>query len=194
MLTLCARRRTRVGRSSSALDQLPFPILFLPADRSDALSDDVPEETKQRRLSEIIDEFRSSLRDRNMERESGRIRLVLVEGLSNRSTKAYSEARTVRGSEIEDEEGLAAFIDAPEATGTVTLTGRTDGNKRVLFPASCVLGSLSGPGGLETYLRKARSLETLCSISEWLQQSTYRTHHRMLLVIVCGIYSISRNR
>jgi tRNA A37 methylthiotransferase MiaB len=77
---------------------------------SELMRDSVDEATKQRRLSEVIEVFRSRLREKNVLQESGALRLVLLEGLSTRS-------------------------DA-------MLTGRTDGNKRVLFPAASVLTSL----------------------------------------------------
>jgi len=67
--------------------------------------DDVPEEIKLRRLQEVIGVFRDNLRAKNRSKEWGSFRIVLIEGHSTRSTKA-----------------------AP------MLTGRTDGNKRVIFP------------------------------------------------------------
>lgn len=73
---------------------------------SRSLPDDVPEATKQRRLQEIIDVFRSRLQAKNQREEAGQMRLVLCEGQSTRST-------------------------TPDH---ITLTGRTDGNKRVVFP------------------------------------------------------------
>jgi len=80
------------------------------AAHSELMRDSVDEATKQRRLKEIIEMFRSRLREKNQLQESGALRLVLLEGPSTRS-------------------------------GSV-LTGRTDGNKRVLFPAAAVLTSL----------------------------------------------------
>lgn len=70
------------------------------------MKDDVPEEVKLRRLQEVIDVFRAGVQERNRATEWGRLRLVLIEGPSTRST--------------------------PYAP---MLTGRTDGNKRVIFPA-----------------------------------------------------------
>lgn len=69
------------------------------------LQDDVPEEVKSHRLQEIIHLFRTQVQQRNDEREVGRLRLVLLEGESKKST--------------------------PEA---VTWQGRTDQNKRIVFP------------------------------------------------------------
>jgi tRNA A37 methylthiotransferase MiaB len=69
------------------------------------LQDDVPQEVKQQRLQEIIDTFRTQVQRWNEEREVGRLRLVLVEGESKRSTPDH-----------------------------VTWHGRTDQNKRVVFP------------------------------------------------------------
>lgn len=65
------------------------------------------EEVKLRRLQEIIATFRERMLVRNKQNEDGRLRLVLVEGLSSKAT-------------AEDAVPL--------------MTGRTDGNKRVLFP------------------------------------------------------------
>jgi MiaB/RimO family radical SAM methylthiotransferase len=71
------------------------------------MSDNVPEEVKKRRLQEIIDTYRDALIQKNFEEEDGQLRLVLVEGPANRSS--------------------------PERP---VYTGRTEGNKRVLFPGS----------------------------------------------------------
>ena len=66
------------------------------------LEDNVPAETKQRRLQEIIDTFREEVHKKNERLEVGKLRLVLVEGKSKRHSDIWS--------------------------------GRTDQNKRVLFP------------------------------------------------------------
>lgn len=66
--------------------------------------DDVPIEVKGRRLQEIIEVFRRNIITKNKECETGSLHLVLVEGLSAKAT-----------------------TDSP------TLTGRTDGNQRVIF-------------------------------------------------------------
>lgn len=65
------------------------------------MADDVPAETKRRRLQEIIDAFHAGVHEKNRKDEVGAHRVVLVEGGARR---------------------------APGA-----LTGRTDGNKRVVF-------------------------------------------------------------
>ncbi|CAM9365651.1 unnamed protein product [Scytosiphon promiscuus] len=77
------------------------------------LQDDVPPEVKQRRLEEVIETFRRNALAKNLEEEIGMDRLVLVEGQSRRSSE-----------------------EAPE------LTGRTDGNKRVVFPDVGVIDGL----------------------------------------------------
>lgn len=69
------------------------------------LQDDVPEDVKLQRLQEIIHVFRTHVQQRNDEREVDRLRLVLVEGESKKSK--------------------------PE---NITWHGRTDQNKRVVFP------------------------------------------------------------
>ena len=68
------------------------------------MEDDVPEKVKARRLGEVIEVFRRNVQARNEEVEVGTTRLVLVEGESKRST--------------------------PENR---VWSGRTDGNKRVVF-------------------------------------------------------------
>lgn len=70
------------------------------------MQDDVPADVKNRRLNEVISTFRREVQLRNNEVEVGRLRLVLVEGESKKST--------------------------PENR---TFSGRTDQNKRVVFPA-----------------------------------------------------------
>ena len=71
------------------------------------MQDNVPEDIKQRRLSEIIDVFHRTVQAKNVEREIGRLRLVLVEGESKRSQP-----------------------------GNVRWHGRTDQNKRLVFAVS----------------------------------------------------------
>lgn len=68
------------------------------------MEDDVPADVKNRRLNEVITTFRREVQRRNDEVEVGRLRLVLVEGESKRST--------------------------PE---NKMFSGRTDQNKRVVF-------------------------------------------------------------
>lgn len=71
------------------------------------MQDNVPEDVKQRRLREIIDVFQAKVHEKNTEREVGRLRLVLVEGEAKRS-----------------------------APGTQSWSGRTDQNKRIIFPVN----------------------------------------------------------
>lgn len=66
--------------------------------------DDVPEDVKQSRLREVIDTFRKTVQEKNDSEIVRSIQLVLVEGAAKRSTAE-----------------------------TPILTGRTDGNKRVVF-------------------------------------------------------------
>jgi MiaB/RimO family radical SAM methylthiotransferase len=68
------------------------------------MQDNVPEEVKQRRLREIIDLFHKTVQQKNIEQEVGRLRLVLTDGESRRST--------------------------PDRR---TWSGRTDQNKRIVF-------------------------------------------------------------
>jgi len=69
------------------------------------MTDNVPEEIKKQRLQEVIQTFRTHVQRRNEHMELGRLRLVLVEGESRKSTPTHR-----------------------------TLGGRTDQNKRILFP------------------------------------------------------------
>lgn len=87
------------------------------------LSDDVPEPEKQRRLSEIIATFRRRAAERNAA-EVGREHLVLVEGHSKRSSPLNP-----------------------------TLTGRTDSNKRCVFPAAEALADADDPTAPRVPLR-----------------------------------------
>ena len=69
------------------------------------LLDNVTDEIKQQRLQEVINTFRTQVQYRNDEVEVGRLRLVLVEGESKKST-----------------------AESP------SWSGRTDQNKRIVFP------------------------------------------------------------
>lgn len=71
------------------------------------LDDNVPEEVKQRRLRQLIDTYQANIHQKNLEKEVGKLRLVLLEGSSKRSTP-----------------------DAP------AWHGRTDQNKRIIFPVN----------------------------------------------------------
>lgn len=101
------------------------------------MSDDVPEEVKQRRLTEIIETYRSHLIRKNISDEYGQLRLVLVEGPSTKSTPEYP-----------------------------TFTGRTDGNKRVIFRATNVV-DFSSLGSLPMLLCEAGS--EILSVSDKLE-------------------------
>ena len=76
------------------------------------MEDDVPEDIKLRRLQEIINVYRTKVQERNERTEIGRLRLVLLEGESKKST--------------------------PE---NARWSGRTDQNKRVIFPREFCLAS-----------------------------------------------------
>ncbi len=69
--------------------------------------DNIDEDLKQSRLAEVIEEFRNNAIERNIKEEYGRYRVILVEGEAMKSTKE-----------------------------NLSYTGRTDGNKRVVFPAN----------------------------------------------------------
>jgi MiaB/RimO family radical SAM methylthiotransferase len=96
----------------TAMEQIVFDQAFMFCyslrDRTHAahnMNDNVPEDVKLRRLQEIIDTYRKALIKKNLDTELGALRLVLVEGFAKKST-----------------------VDR------ILLTGRTDGNKRVVFP------------------------------------------------------------
>lgn len=105
----------------SLIREVKFDQAFMYAyslrDRTHAahtMSDNVPPEVKQRRLQEIIDTYRETLIEKNRLEEFGRLNLVLVEGPSNKSTKENP-----------------------------IFTGRTEGNKRILFPASDLISAVA---------------------------------------------------
>ena len=58
-----------------------------------ALKDDVDPATKQRRLAEAIEVFREKVQQRNVKSEKGKLRVVLVEFDSRRSTKDVGESK-----------------------------------------------------------------------------------------------------
>jgi tRNA A37 methylthiotransferase MiaB len=72
------------------------------------MKDNVPAKIKQRRLQELIDVFREKVHRKNERVETGKLRLVLVEGPTKKQNK---------------------LVEA----GAATWHGRTDQNKRVLF-------------------------------------------------------------
>eukprot|EP00977_Amphora_coffeiformis_P010267 scaffold2383_cov161-Amphora_coffeaeformis.AAC.23 len=78
------------------------------------MEDDVPHEVKQRRLVQLIDTFHENVHKKNVEQEVGKLRLVLLEGPSKRST-----------------------MEAP------AWHGRTDQNKRIVFPVNDNLSCIS---------------------------------------------------
>ena len=79
-----------------------------------SMVDDVPEAVKLRRLQEIIEVFRNKVQERNERTELGRLRLVLLEGESKKST--------------------------PD---NVRWSGRTDQNKRVVVRNEPCLASMN---------------------------------------------------
>lgn len=108
----CGETEEEHQETLSLMEELQFDqaFMFAYSDREKThaartLKDDVHEDVKLRRLQEVIETFRIGLKEKNRATEWGAFRVVLVEGHSTRSTK-----------------------DAP------MLTGRTDGNKRVIFP------------------------------------------------------------
>ena len=95
------------------------------------MEDNIAESVKKTRLYEIIATFRSEMIAKNAQQEPGRLRLVLIEGYSNKHGKSSQ---------------------------TPMMTGRTDGNKRVIFPAitqsqlNSVLSSSMSSANLEKLL------------------------------------------
>ena len=57
------------------------------------MKDDVDPATKQRRLAEVIEVFREKVQQRNVKSEKGKLRVVLVEFDSRRSTKDVGESK-----------------------------------------------------------------------------------------------------
>jgi MiaB/RimO family radical SAM methylthiotransferase len=92
-----------------------------------SMVDDVAADVKQRRLQEVIDVFRTGVQERNEQVEVGRLRLVLLEGESKRSTP-----------------------DNP------AWSGRTDQNKRIIFPDGPCSDRASGTadGGVDVRLQR----------------------------------------
>ena len=120
------------------------------------MEDDVPEDVKLRRLQEIITTFRTNVVARNHEIESGALRLVLVEGLSSKAT-----------------------------TENPTLTGRTDGNQRVVFDAA----SITGTDGIAHSF-----IDTFdCNSSEWDDVSLTREQVKDRLALIAANTDIGHN-
>eukprot|EP00978_Attheya_sp_CCMP212_P016333 scaffold42660_cov48-Attheya_sp.AAC.1 len=86
------------------------------------MEDDVPQAIKMARLNEIIHTFRTRVQERNEATEVGRLRLVLVEGESRRST--------------------------PEQ---IQFSGRTDQNKRVVFSSAVATAAITAVDGPQQY-------------------------------------------
>jgi MiaB/RimO family radical SAM methylthiotransferase len=78
------------------------------------MQDNIPEDIKQRRLRELIDMFQTKVQEKNAKQEVGRLRLVLLEGEAKRS-----------------------------AASSRSWSGRTDQNKRVVFPVDNSLTAYS---------------------------------------------------
>ena len=92
------------------------------------MDDNVPEEVKLRRLQEVIDTFRYEVQRKNEEKELGRLRLVLIEGESKRSKP-----------------------------GSRSYSGRTDQNKRILFPSGDEGCSTHSESSLNQVLKVVRA-------------------------------------
>ena len=57
------------------------------------MKDDVDHATKQLRLAEVIEVFRENVQQRNVKSEKGKLRVVLVDFDSSRSTKDVGESK-----------------------------------------------------------------------------------------------------
>lgn len=109
----CDETEAEHADTLSLMETVQFDQAFMFAyslrDRTHAahtMQDNVPEDIKQRRLREIIEVYRKNVQIKNQREETDQLRVVLVEGESTKSS--------------------------PE---NVVFTGRTDGNKRLIFPA-----------------------------------------------------------
>jgi hypothetical protein len=107
----CGETEDEHGETLSLMEEVRFDQAFMFAysmrERTHAhrtMVDDVPHDVKNRRLNEVIGNFRRNVQIRNETAEVGRLRLVLVEGEAKRSTAENRQ-----------------------------LSGRTDQNKRVVF-------------------------------------------------------------
>ena len=107
----CGETEDEHGETLSLMEEVRFDQAFMFAysmrERTHAhrtMVDDVPPDVKNRRLNEVIGNFRRNVQIRNETAEVGRLRLVLVEGEAKRSTAENRQ-----------------------------LSGRTDQNKRVVF-------------------------------------------------------------
>jgi hypothetical protein len=111
---------------------------------SRTMVDNVPAEIKQARLQELIDTFRTTVHAKNELYEIGKLRLVLVEGPSKKQPKGDL------------------------SPNTMTWHGRTDQNKRVLFPVFPRLDEEAGQEFLGSL--SATALEGDWMETQWLQQ------------------------
>lgn len=121
----CGETEDEHEDSVSLLEQVRYDQAFLFAyslrEKTHAhrtMEDNVPEDVKQRRLRQLIDTFQENVHKKNASQEVGKLRLVLLEGPSKRST--------------------------PEAPAW---HGRTDQNKRIIFPVNDDLSCVSGYDG-----------------------------------------------
>jgi Radical SAM superfamily len=114
---------------------------------SRTMVDNVPAEIKQARLQELIDTFRTTVHAKNELHEIGKLRLVLVEGPSKKQQKGDL---------------------SPNNNITMTWHGRTDQNKRILFPVVPRLDEEVGQDGLGSL--SATALEGDWMEAQWLQQ------------------------
>ncbi|KAL3942502.1 MAG: hypothetical protein SGBAC_003314 [Bacillariaceae sp.] len=78
------------------------------------MDDNVPKDVKSRRLTELIDTYRTNVQAKNERVEQGKLRLVLLEGEAKRQTYP----------------------------GMTTWSGRTDQNKRIMFPINESVGTI----------------------------------------------------
>jgi hypothetical protein len=123
----CGETEAEHADTVSLLEHVEYEQAFLFAysmrDKTNAhrtMEDNVPKDIKQRRLQELIDTFRTRVHAKNERVELGKLRLVLVEGAAKRQRTPHS----------------------------VTWHGRTDQNKRVLFPVETT--TATGSSSIDT--------------------------------------------
>ena len=107
------------------------------------MEDNVPEDVKLRRLQEVIATFRENIQQKNEEKELGRLRLVLVEGEAKRSK-----------------------------SGNRLYSGRTDQNKRIVFPGGEETCSAFSESSLKHVMNsvKTDSPTALMSPLDWSEE------------------------
>ena len=110
----CGETEDEHQQTLSLMEQVKFDQAFMFAysmrgktHAHRTMEDDVSQEVKNRRLNEVINVFRQNVQERNDDMEVGKLRLVLVEGEAKRSTPQDK-----------------------------MWSGRTDQNKRCVFPDS----------------------------------------------------------